>query len=173
MADLKNPIVVGIIVLTIIVICITIFFYQWNRSLQEKVTNMENVVSTSIKEMNGLREIKKSIPWFNKTLKEHEETISSLNESNAALVREVKLLRKNLDITVDALNASGTVEVKIPKKKKKSPKKKKNNKKSVSFESESDSEESESECSESDSDDDISDVKKALAKMKKKKRRSA
>ena len=174
MTDLKNPTVVGIIVVTIIIICVTIYFYQWNRSLQEKVTNMENVLSTSIKEMNELREIKKGIPWLHKTLKEHEETINSLNETNAALVKEIKVLKRNLTLTVDTLNESGTVSVKFPKKKKASSKKKKKSKKNVSFEESAseDSDSSDESDSDEEEDDDISDVKKALEKMKKKKRRS-
>jgi len=135
---------------------------------------MENVLSTSIKEMNEFREIKKAIPWLNKTLKEHEETINSLNESNAALVKEIKVLKRNLTLTVDTLNESGTVTVKFPKKKKPSKKKKKS-KKNVTFDDSdsSDSESSDESDSEEEDDDDISDVKKALEKMKKKKRRSS
>lgn len=171
MDNYKNPAVIGCVIVVVVVVCIAIYFFRCNQALQERVTNLENVSATSIKELGEFREQKKAIPWAVKSVQEHAVIINKLNEQNTALVNEVKTLKKTLAATIAALKDANVVDVKIPKAKK-SPKKKKSKKSTVSFDDE-DSEESQSDSSDSsDSDDDATEIKKALDKMKKKKKKN-
>lgn len=169
MDTLKNPAIVGCIVLLVVIICLAIFFYRQTATLQEKVINLENVLSTTIKEMGDLREHKKAIPWLSKSLQDHGGVINSLTENNSEIVKEVKYLRKCLTLVTTELNTKGIAQIKFPKNRKKPVKRNiKKKKGSVSFEDDSsESSASESESG-SDSEDEVSAIKKRLAKMKKK-----
>ncbi len=175
MDTLKEPAIVGCIILTVIIICLAIFFYRQIVVLESKVTNLENVLSTNIKEMGDFREHKKAIPWLNQSLKEHGGTINNLSENMSTMIKEIKYLKRCLGIITDELNSKNIIDVNFPKSKKKITKKKRRTKKKeVSFDtdsSESSSSESESDDS-SESEDDVSDIRKRLDKMKKKKKRN-
>lgn len=171
---MQNPAIVAVIILAVILICFVIYFYRQVNTLQDKVVNLENVLSTTIKEVGDSRENNKKIPWLVKAVNDQNNVINSLTEHNATLTKELKRMKKNMDIMSEALTSNGIVELSLVKdKKKKHSRKRKSKRESVRFESDSD-ESSESDSDDYDSDDsedEVSDIKRRLEKMKNKKKK--
>lgn len=175
---LESPLIIAIVVVAaLIIICLIIYFLKQLSDNNSRISELENVNATNVKEITDWKEQKKNLPGITAAIQDIAKHTNSLIQANSINNTEKKYIKKSLKNIQDSLAekeiffkmAGEKKETKKSKKGKKDTKRGKKGRKDKVYDTDSSDEDSDnSNSSDSDSEDDMaSDILKELDKKKK------